>query len=77
MSEVHDWATAQGFAFALLFGAREIYAGSGYVEVRNPLRFLSYQTGEWKTDPSAVGMVRALGETQWPDGEVDLRGPKF
>ena len=77
LGEVHLWARAQGFEFALLFGARDIYAGSGYVPIENPLRSLDYRSGEWETAPVASAQVCVLGDATWPAGEVDLRGPGF
>lgn len=75
--EVHAWARAQGFAFTMLFGARGIYGGSGYVPVDNPIRSLNYKTGEWETEPVECAMVCPLSEIEWPQGEIDLRGPGF
>ena len=78
LSEIHDWARAQGFSWSMLFGARGIYASSGYAPVDNPLRSIDYQSGEWQTETSTWAQVCALSETAiWPSGTIDLRGPHF
>ena len=78
LREIHDWARAQGFGWAMLFGARGIYNSSGYERIDNSMRSLDYQTDEWKTETLASALVCQLDENAvWPDGTLDLRGPHF
>ena len=77
LGEIHDWARAQGFNWSMLFGASGIYASSGYKSIDNSIRSMNYQTGEWETEIVSSALVCPLGEAQWPDGPIDLRGPHF
>ncbi len=77
LQEIHDWARAQGFGHALLFGSHRIYESSGYVPIHNPIRLLNFKNSEWETKIIGSAQVCPLGESQWPNGTIDLRGPNF
>ena len=78
LSEIHNWARAQGFNWSMLFGARGIYASSDYAPIDNLVRSIDFQRGEWETEKSATAQVCALNKNAiWPSGTLDLRGPHF
>lgn len=78
LSEIHDWARAQGFDWSLLFGSHGIYGSSGYRRINNPIRALDHETGEWDVETVEYALVRQLNDDAvWPNGTIDLRGPHF
>jgi len=73
----HAAFAQRGVPFAFLFGNGDVYRSSGYVQVKNPLRFFDPARNEWCVRPDGAALVARLGSTPWPDGEIDLRGPIF
>lgn len=76
LSSVHESLTARGIPFAMLFGQPGVYASSGYVLIRNPLRTANALPLAWNPF-CGKPMVRALSAEPWPAGMIDLRGPTF
>lgn len=74
LAGIHAWLAERLVPFAVLFGDPAVYASSGYVVVKN-LRVRSAETGAW--EPGGGAMVHELGAHRWPDGPVDLIGPRF
>lgn len=72
LESAHDWLTARGFVFAVLFGNPRVYGSSGYVQVTN-----LFHGGEEEGWKQVNAMVRELAGTPWPSEEVHLPGPKF
>jgi len=66
-----------GVPFSFLFGNTKVYGSSGYVPVKNALRHFDFACHEWLVRPLPAAMVKLLGTTAWPEGEIDLRGPVF
>jgi len=64
-------------SFSVLLGPDNVYRGLGYYPVQNPLRHYSTSRREWVCEPVAHALVLPLGETAWPEGEIDLRCPLF
>jgi GNAT superfamily N-acetyltransferase len=82
LEHVHGWLADQQFDAAVLFGDPRIYRSSGYRVAENPVRYYDDHAGTWKeqrfADPAGgCFMYRMLRDVQWPDGTIDLRGPKF
>ena len=77
LASAHAWLTAQDLQFAMLFGDKQNYSSSGYLNIANPIRCLNLETGLWIVQPSDSAMVKRLGNVDWPAGLVDLRGPTF
>jgi predicted N-acetyltransferase YhbS len=77
LAKSHDWLAAQGVPFGFLFGDWAVYKSSGYVPVKNLIRRFVPERSEWVTEPISGAMVKVIGKTPWPDGEIDLRGPTF
>lgn len=78
----HRSLARKGFRFAALFGRPEIYSSSGYTVVEYPVRYEDPKRGEWRRErfndrSRECFMVASLTSTSWPEGEVDLQGPKF
>ena len=71
LEQVHPWLTARGFDFAVLFGDTHVYGSSGYVNVTN------FTHGSTDKPRRVTAMVRALGSTPWPVGDVFVAGPTF
>ena len=67
----------RGVQFSFLFGRPNVYGSSGYVPVMNPLRHYDTVSCEWFVRKLDFAMVKMLGATPWPEGEIDLRGPVF
>lgn len=72
LAEIHQWLKEEGFVFAVLFGNPRVYESSGYREVSNI--YCGVDGNEWKQVP---GMMKELGRTSWPKGEVHVPGGKF
>ena len=70
-------STPTGVPFSFLFGNTKVYGSSGYVPVKNALRHFDFACHEWLVRPLPAAMVKLLGTTAWPEGEIDLRGPVF
>lgn len=73
---VHPAMSDRGFTFALLFGDPKVYSSSGYRVVKNLVHDHRDKDGHLHRR-SVTGMVRELGPTPWPSGEVYLPGPVF
>jgi len=58
-------------------GIAQVYGSSGYRTVDNPIRHLVPKTDDWMTEPLTYFLVKPLASIPWPDGMIDLRGPKF
>ena len=67
----------QGIPFGTLFGDPRVYNSSGYRNVDNSLHYLDPKSGHWQTEPLTSFLINPLGSLPWPDGTIDLRGPKF
>jgi len=77
LAEGQDWMIGQGMSFGTLFGNARVYGSSGYRAVDNPIRYLIPKTDSWLTEPLTNFLVKPLASIPWPDGMIDLRGPKF
>ena len=77
MAEGNNWMIGQDMLFGTLLGDPRVYGSSGYRSVRNPIRYLNPKTGAWLVEPMTHFLVKPLGSILWPEGEIDLRGPKF
>jgi len=77
LAEAHTWMIAQGMAFSTLFGDARVYGSSGYRKVENRVRYLDPKTGDWLTQREDGFLIKPLGSLPWPEGVIDLRGPKF
>jgi predicted N-acetyltransferase YhbS len=77
MAAGHEFCVGLGCQFGFLFGSHLVYSSSGYLPVTNPLRYFDPVRGEWLVRSVGAAMVKPLGATPWPEGEVDLRGPMF
>lgn len=71
-----------GFDFAALFGDPDVYRSSGYRTADNLVRFFDDTQRGWTTtrfDDREDGafLWRPLACTEWPEGGIDIRGPKF
>jgi len=72
---LHQWDKESDFQ--MLFGNERVYRSSGYRTVHNPLRYHDLKKQEWIIQPLDGTMIRPGAKTDWPDGLIDLRGPKF
>ncbi len=72
-----DWMIGQGIPFGILLGDLRVYGSSGYRGVENSIRHLDPKTGEWLIEPLPSFLIKPLGIVDWPNGVIDLRGPKF
>ena len=77
MAAGNDWMIGQGLLFGTLLGDPRVYGSSGYRSVGNSIRYLDPKTGVWLVEPMTNFLVKPLGSVPWPEGEIDLRGPKF
>ena len=77
LAEGDGWMTGQGMPFGTLLGDPRVYGSSGYLGVDNPIRHLDPKTGNWLVETMTNFLVKPLGPIPWPEGEIDLRGPKF
>jgi predicted N-acetyltransferase YhbS len=77
LAEGHEWLAARGVPFGFLFGDWAVYKSSGYVPVENLIRRFVPERNKWVTQSISSAMVKVIGKTPWPDGEIDLRGPTF
>ena len=78
----HPSLERKGFHFGALFGRPEVYRSSGYRIARNVVRYYDDSREGWSEavfDGANGGafMWRPLTRADWPEGKVDLRGPKF
>ncbi len=76
LAAVHAWARREDIPFCFLVGQTEVYSSSGYRPVTNPLRYVD-KNGRTVITPVENAMVRLMGGLPWPEGEIDLRGPRF
>ncbi len=76
LAEIHVWLGAQGLSFAMLFGNPRVYGSSGYRVVTNALE-MSGSLARRFNPFCGKPMVKALGDEEWPDGQINLRGPAF
>ena len=77
LAAAHAAAAQRVVPFAFLFGNRDVYRSSGYVPVKNPLRFFDPDRNGCYVRLDDTALVALLGPTPWPEGEIDLRGPIF
>lgn len=77
LSHVHDWLAEQDVPFSVLFGENAVYASSGYQSIKNPIRFYDAKQSCWKVELDDHGMFKEIGRQSWPEGIIDLQGPKF
>ena len=77
LAPAHAAFAREGVPFSFLFGNSKVYGSSGYVPVSNALRHFDFTCHEWLVRPLAHALVKPLGATPWPEGEIDLRGPVF
>ena len=76
LEEAHSWLRTHDFPFALLFGATEIYASSGYVSVEN--LSLDVKDGdEIHRRQATSALVAVLGPQPWPTVPMFLPGLTF
>jgi len=73
----HAAFAREGVPFSFLFGNTTVYGSSGYTPVKNAVRHFDFACHEWLVRPLGAAMVKELGTTAWPEGEIDLRGPVF
>jgi hypothetical protein len=78
----HSALERMGFQFAALFGNPRVYRSSDYRISGDPVRFLDDGDNTWKTmrfdgRENGAFMWRPLLREDWPQGTIDLRGPKF
>jgi len=77
VAQGNDWMIDRGTPFGTLFGNPKVYGSSGYHAVDNPIRYLDPKTGVWLVEPVASFHIKPLGSIPWPEGVIDLRGPRF
>ncbi|MFO8044146.1 MAG: GNAT family N-acetyltransferase [Alkalispirochaeta sp.] len=84
----HAALEEMGFEFAALFGKPEVYRSSGYLFADNPVYFLddtddtddaedTWHTKRFDGRESGAFLWRPLARSDWPQGTIDIRGPKF
>jgi GNAT superfamily N-acetyltransferase len=76
LAAVDDWMRRNAFDFAVLFGDAQVYKSSGYVAATVLIDEPSPEGGGPCPKPSQA-MVKPVGVTPWPDGDVRLIGIKF
>jgi predicted acetyltransferase len=76
LKDVHIWMRDRGLLFSLLFGNHNVYSSSGYVPVTNVTR-CKEENGDEKCKQRSGFMMCPLGDTLWPEGEIDLCGSTF
>ncbi|MEX2445234.1 MAG: GNAT family N-acetyltransferase [Alkalispirochaeta sp.] len=78
----HTVLGRMGFHFSALFGNPEVYRSSGYLLVDNLVRFHDdtegiEQTMRFDGRQGGAFLRRSLSRSEWPQGVIDIRGPKF
>lgn len=78
----HPGLEGMGFEFATLFGDPHVYRSSGYRIANDLVRYFDDKEGGWRTMRFDGGEDGAflwfpLTRRDWPEGVVDIRGPKF
>lgn len=78
LAAAHRWGKVAGFPYAMLFGNPEVYSGSGYFPIANPIHRRE-RDGTWISGPMKSAMACPLSHSvlPWPQGEINLRGPLF
>lgn len=61
----------------ILFGKPEIYKSSGYSSLSNIFRYFDLEQDCIVSEKIAYGMGKSLDGTDFPSGDIDLRGPLF
>ena len=74
---IHEWLKERGFAFAMLYGDKNVYSSSGYVPIKNQIKYLDHVSQEWKTEESEDAMIAPINRNNWPDGLININGPTF
>lgn len=82
LTVAHSSLERKQFHFAALFGRPEVYRSSGYRLAENLVRYYDTVEKQWREavfDGVHRGafMWRPLNRSDWPEGTIDLRGPKF
>lgn len=77
LAAAHTWLAGEQIPFGMLFGETNVYTSSGYTNAANPIRVWSPKQQIWVTTPPGKAMIKLLGNTPWPEGLIDLRGPLF
>jgi predicted N-acetyltransferase YhbS len=76
LAAIHAWLAERGFAFSMLFGSLPVYRASGYELIGNEI--VSANSFAWLWNRfRGKPMVKPLAGIPWPDGPIDLRGPRF
>jgi predicted acetyltransferase len=74
VERTHARFRQRALPFSLLFAYEpSVYTSSGYRPMANTTRFLD-SDGAWKTFVHRGGMYAELGDRNWPNLPIDLRG---
>ena len=75
--ETHNWMKENNIPFSVLFGEKEIYSSSGYTPVENEIKYFDDKTDKWIVEVNRHAMKNVLGNSQWPEGLININGPMF
>lgn len=68
VATAHDWMTANGYAYSVLYGEPRYYASSGYVSAPNLEIDVRGEDGSPVRGPVGGALVAPLAATPWPTG---------
>ena len=77
LTAAEDYMRENGIDFSALFGDAKVYSSAGYRQQGNPLRYYEKTSNSWECGANTGFMVKELTGRKWPQGTIDLRGPKF
>lgn len=78
MEAAHSFLKEKNIEFSILIANHpNVYSPSGYFLINNEIRYYEPETVKWKVKVFPDVMVAELGNSKWPEGLVDFRGPKF
>lgn len=78
LTEITKWMKANHLAFGLLFANHpNVYSPSEYFVIDNCIRYYEPETNQWHEKIFTESMVCLINEAVWPEGLVNLNGPKF
>lgn len=77
VAATHDWMSARGWSFSILFGESRYYASSGYVPVDNLFLAPTAPDGSKLRVEAGGALVCRLGDTPWPSVPATIPGPIF
>jgi GNAT superfamily N-acetyltransferase len=78
LKAAHVWMRENGYDFSLLWASHtNVYASSGYCPIPNEVKYYDPDANVWLIKAFPDMMAAQIGIWEFPDGLIELNGPKF